>query len=885
MNTLRQTLLLAATIAIAAAGCGGDDGNEFVTSDDCVGIIVDGACIPAAPQSTATDDCPSGQYLEADHFAGEGICAPAAPQLGDWDCPENWVPIPVFTDAAGTARVPDGIAQYTYCEPPPLAEGCGEGEAPLPGYTACERLGAECPTEDPWIEEGTLVDLAPGFEADVVYVDINADPGGDGSRGRPYASIGDAIADASAGDIVAVGPGEYAEEVVLSEEIALVGACVEETIITAPTPSNAPVVTIDDRGGALVRDISITGDRPGIRVRGTATPSHIEAVRVFSAQTRGIAVNEGAADVTMRRVHVTNTRPQPIDEAFGIGLVVAEGSSATLDECVFTRNRMFAVAAIDPGTTVSVARSVLRATQAELSSEAWGFGLSVEAGAAVTMSESLLSANQIMSANISSLTTPEGEAPTSLDMSNVVIADTQFRRATGESGRGLNIVAGAEVRLDQVAIVRSREVGLFIESGTDPTPASPSTLEARRLLVAHTVPIEGIDLLGRGIVMQNGAQATLRELAVVNNYEAGLFVTSYIDEQPTPQTSLTLEDFAIVDTLPEAASGDDGAGMLMGQGADAAMTRGFVARNHAVGVQLFSLPRFGNPVVSVFDLEDVWIADTIPQPEGDVFGYGLQGTDGVEINVRRVRVTGSRTLGVLMDSLRIDGRRPASTLSAVDLIVTDTQLAPSDVEGAGMQVSNGAVVELERAVFARNRTAGIQLLETVDAGFPEPPQLYGSDVVVADTMSDSAGEFGYGLVGAGVAVVDLDRVVVADNESAGVLALGGESTTTVEPGSEERAARANVSLMNAYVSGNAMGAVANDGASVLLIDFAVRDNSGVGVHGGDDAAAEGQRGRVSGNGAASGGSTTFENVDESGNAGAGGDAVELAAPAGNDDSV
>lgn len=149
-------------------------------------------------------------------------------------------------------------ADPTICDPWPEGgrrEDCAAGEAHLPGGAGCERIGSACPVGD-WPEdlpaEGPLR-VRPG-----------AEPGGDGSALRPFATIADALAVATPGAVVALARGTYDETVAPSVAVTLRGACAAETILAPTAPHDSEATLRTTSVALVVQDLRISGERPGL---------------------------------------------------------------------------------------------------------------------------------------------------------------------------------------------------------------------------------------------------------------------------------------------------------------------------------------------------------------------------------------------------------------------------------------------------------------------------------------------------------------------------------------------------------------------------------------------------------------------------------------------
>ncbi len=149
-------------------------------------------------------------------------------------------------------------------EPPPQ-EICPIGQAQFLGDQDCSPIGPSCPT-GPFPVDAAIRAAAPGFTGSILYVE----PGGtgDGTATAPFGSL-EIATDASAhGDIIALAKGLYSQVLSIHRAIAVVGARVARTIIRAPTPRDdlATAEFVGSSGTALLTQVWITGDRPGLIV-------------------------------------------------------------------------------------------------------------------------------------------------------------------------------------------------------------------------------------------------------------------------------------------------------------------------------------------------------------------------------------------------------------------------------------------------------------------------------------------------------------------------------------------------------------------------------------------------------------------------------------------
>jgi serine/threonine protein phosphatase PrpC len=134
-----------------------------------------------------------------------------------------------------------------------------------------------------------------------VSAESAADSGG-------YRTIVQAMADARAGDTIQVAPGEYREQVVVTDGVTLRAEAPREAVLRAPAQAVQPwtaIIIPGNQHGSRVSGIKIAGaaDAPiaiGIHVLGRAS---IDDVEVSGATIAGISLADGAMRVTGAFMH------------------------------------------------------------------------------------------------------------------------------------------------------------------------------------------------------------------------------------------------------------------------------------------------------------------------------------------------------------------------------------------------------------------------------------------------------------------------------------------------------------------------------------------------------------------------------------------------------
>jgi len=317
---------------------------------------------------------------------------------------------------------------------------CAEDEAHFPGEPGCTRIGTDCPA-------GSWADDLPE-EGTIMYVLADAPAGGAGTRESPFGSIDEALDVADEGTIIALSKGAFDEAVILQNGITLWGACVTETVVTCSTHStNTATVTVDGRNTG-VRNIQISGQRPGVTVAGGSSCSALfEGVLIARALHVGVFVAEGT--MTARDLVVRETRSRTSDREFGDGLVVRYGAEVAVNRAVFEWNSHAGVHANDPATTLSLIDVAIRETQSSGRSRESGEGLIVEGGAEVEVVRAVFDRNH----EVGVLAYGGG---TTLSLRDVVVRETLSQEGERTFGRGLEAQRAAEVEVSRAVFEGNR---------------------------------------------------------------------------------------------------------------------------------------------------------------------------------------------------------------------------------------------------------------------------------------------------------------------------------------------------------------------------------------------------------------------------------------------
>lgn len=180
--------------------------------------------------------------------------------LLDLPCESGELETATGCQAAGIpeARCPPGFVAdgRSGCEPTLPVEPCAPGTMAVPGEATCRPV-APCGDGGPW--DGIPVD------ATTEHVDPNFVGMSDGSAVAPWTTIAEALSAAEAGAVVALAPGTYVGNVVVSDApVKIWGKCPTE--VTLETNNQAAAVFVQADGTELHR-VGITGNGTALWVQ------------------------------------------------------------------------------------------------------------------------------------------------------------------------------------------------------------------------------------------------------------------------------------------------------------------------------------------------------------------------------------------------------------------------------------------------------------------------------------------------------------------------------------------------------------------------------------------------------------------------------------------
>jgi len=522
---------------------------------------------------------------------------------------EAGVPPVALTPCATGWREVDDESGVTVCRPYPEAgiAACTVGEAHFVGEPTCRPVGDACPS-------GAFADTLPKGTP-VVYVDLAAPPGGDGTLAAPFQSLSSiSFSSLRAGDTLALGAGAYEGVLALRAGVSVVGRCARDTTLPGIDVPVTAVVTVTSAGDAArLRNVTIDGpDYFGVNVDAGRAIA-LEGVVIRGAFGAGIFSLGGTVQAT--DVRVESTRPDP-SFPFSAAIFLAEGAEFDGSRVALTDNSEYGLLAGDPGTVATVTDLTVAGTFSGPRSADAGWGVVAVDGGHADVTRAALVDNEGHGFFV------QGTGG-SLALRDAVITGTRIARY-GEGGWGIAAQLGGVVDAERVFIAQGHGAGIG-------TTTAGTRVTARHLVVRDIAEISN-GKEGRALIAQLGAHLTVENAVVANTREVAAFAGG-------EGATLSLTDVAIRDTRPRASDGLFGRAVGIQPNAVFDATRLLVEGSHDVGL-------FASAAATT--LTDVVIRDTAPLPDSGDFGFGAVLEGPVPFRLSRVRIEGSFESGILI---------------------------------------------------------------------------------------------------------------------------------------------------------------------------------------------------------------------------------------------
>lgn len=556
----------------------------------------------------------------------------------------------------------------------------------------------------------------------------------------------------------------------------------------------------------------------GVLVQRGAT-ALIERAHVAFASGRALdlrGLHDEVRDVVVRDTGMSysTTAVAPVSPWYSVGISIAIDPGAVVQRAVVLRAANIGLLVSDDGTAATVEDlrvvDTRRHTGEPMAQPGAGVGMQSASRldarrVAVLRSESagvwaIRGARASLRELVVTGTTPTGDSGLRrgvgmlvADRAHVDVANARF---VDNTSSGVDAaLTGAEVTLTDTLVARSRPYaptrwGLGVEAfdGGHATlqrvrvegmhliavvaQGSGSALDMDQSLVRDTAPLPSPPLGAAGVACRQGATLHMARSRVTDNFGTGIGC----DDGLTPDSpegyvpapaSIVVEDSVIARTSArtdvEGALHDFVGQAMTVQGASHATLRRALVVDNA---------RFG--VTSISEGTTLEVSDSAlrgngadPDPLHVITSYALTSRNGGAIDAQRVLVA-DNTVTLAVASAAAGPTTP-SRVTLRDSVVRGTLATSGSASGQGAQVSQGALLRMERVLLSGNHTAGASVfnagsrLELVDSAVVSTQYGLIDDVVAA----------GVGLLASDHGQLDARGVVVADSRQVGIWSNDG----------------------------------------------------------------------------------------------------------------
>lgn len=372
----------------------------------------------------------------------------------------------------------------------------------------------------------------------------------------------------------------------------------------------------------------------------------------------------------------------------------------------------------------------------------------------------------------------------------------------------------SQVRLEQMAIEESTEMGLFAESEGKPTVNIDS------VLIRGTLPRESDGMLGRGVYIQGNVTATLSRVLVEKNKEAGVAVGAFEGTHAT----FSATDLIVRDTLPQKDnSGGEGIGIQVGNQdkVTVSFSRLLVERN--IGAGIYASAPSPDSHIAIEKADDLIVRHTRPDARDQTMGRGIEIEDNVTAFFSRVLIEKNKEVGVFILTTNSES---FSTVTAANLVVRDTE--PQQVDqtaGRGIAVQGNVTATLSNTLVEKNTDVGFSVRVPLVATHAK---ITATNLIVRDTFPQNDGTNGRGIIIEDNVTATFSHMLVERNSDAGVFMASFVSGTSPEITANDFIVRDTL-LQGSDQTGGTGIAIQKTGTATLVRGLVER-NAGTGIY-------------------------------------------------------
>ncbi len=551
---------------------------------------------------------------------------------------ETCAPVGIAACADGWRRDETGHG----CEPVLPPKTCSAGTRAAIGKSECVPVG-DCDAPFPPPDA-------------TIFVDAVAAP-------NHYPTLGEAVAAAPTGAVVAIGAVTLRENVFVEKPLTLVGKCPAETVLDQVTPSRYAALSLSAAGKVEVRNLSIR-NRPAGAIE--IVDGELVARDVVMTDNAGFGVHVAyGSRATLENVLIANTKRRG-PKLYGAGLTIEIGSSVTIRDATISRTE-------GPGLAVTGKKSVLEGERVLVqgsveipgSDEGITSGVLVRSNARGVLRDSLVRDVDGMGISAANLAT--------LEVERSRIGD--IHASSDQNGASIYVVDQSQAHIKGSTIADVELIGAYADGKDSSVAVEDSVIygpnDAKRAVI------------GRGVVASVEAKATVAGSLFTRLHSAAV---SFDGGQGRVERTLIKDIRPITWPNPKILWG--GWGVMVQEGGAATVDR--------ITIEDATLSGLTSGHQAVLDGTNVLIRGTRVL---DYAGTGSCLQSGMD---SRMTLTGAAMLECRGTSVLV-GR--ASTVTLRGAVIADT--ADTGQFAHGITVHAVSVADLEDVYIARNPGIGL----------------------------------------------------------------------------------------------------------------------------------------------------------------------------------
>ncbi|MER2559227.1 MAG: right-handed parallel beta-helix repeat-containing protein [Myxococcaceae bacterium] len=672
--------------------------------------------------------------------------------------------------ALGWVQCPDGFRSTgSSCEPILPSTPCTGATRAALGQSACVPVG-DCNAAFPPATATHFVDAAGPLDA------------------THFRTIAAALQAAPDDAVIAIAPGTYAQTLVPTKPVKLIGQCAERVTLIG-----SPAIDLQ-RTRVEVEGVTIRDSILAARVEQGASLA-LRHVVLDANERSGVQAVDRGSRVVLEDVVVRGTGPDPATSTFGQGVAAGSGASVSLTDVELTRNGETALFLNNAGTTATLNGVVISETKPRASNGRLGWGIAAQAGASFTATRlvvqdsrgvGILVAQGGSTATLTNtLVRRVGASTDSMGAPFGFGVSAQAATVTWNGGGVEDVVGGL---VDVQGASGSMTLRDLSARGALSGSAPRFGFEARngsKLSVTRSTVRE---VASTGVVSFDRSQVTLDHLAVTGvsgigvRAQGGDVTGAFVDVHGHTEAgalaslgaALTLSNCVLGGAIQGGVDGG------MGLGASAS-ERGLLELSGCLLDDNVTAGLYVRDVGSQAVVTNSEVRGTRLDAAGE-FGQGVIVEHGGSVSLEDVSLRANHTAGLQVQMM-------SSTLTANRVSVLNTLPLADGTRGRGANAAFGGALSVSNSAFVDNQQVGL---------FAFQSRIDATDTLVRSTRADPDGRYGNGLEALTQATVVFVRGAI--EASAGIAAVFGGGSGVID---------------GVRLAGNTIALHAQDGSSII----------------------------------------------------------------------